>query len=179
MEPVGIDPAGVWMNFFQAYRVVQGALEERLEAESGLSWSELEVLLRLSVSPGRRLKMADIADQLLASKSGITRLVDRLEANGFISREVPPENRRVVYGRITDAGLETLRRAYVIFQQVLEDAFSRHLSEAEMRELRQIVRKLLEGNGAWDDHRCMPGFDEAAPPRGVRTGGEAEAPPIG
>jgi DNA-binding MarR family transcriptional regulator len=160
--PADVDSAGAWVNLVQTHRVIQAAVEERLEAATGLSWSELEALMRLSISPGRRLKMIDIADQLLASKSGITRLVDRLEANGLISREVPPDNRRVIYGRITEAGLEALQKGRGIFMTGLEDAFSRHLSDPEVRQLRHILRKLLEGNGAWEDHRCLPAFDRQA-----------------
>jgi DNA-binding MarR family transcriptional regulator len=159
MEPADAERAGAWMNLGQAHRVIQVAVEDRLEAEAGLSSSELEALMRLAISPGRRLKMIEIADQLLASKSGITRLVDRLEANGLIAREVPPDNRRVIYGRITDAGLEALETGSAVFMAGLEDAFSRHLSDQEVLQLRGILRKLLEGNGAWEDHRCLPAFD--------------------
>jgi DNA-binding MarR family transcriptional regulator len=140
--------------------VIQAAVEDRLEAEAGLSWSEFEALMRLAMSPGQHLKMIDIADQLLASKSGVTRLVDRLAAHGLITREVPPENRRVVYCRITGEGLAALEKGRAIFMAGLEETFSRHLSDAEVRQLRHILRKLLEGNGAWEDHRCLPDFDE-------------------
>lgn len=166
------DPVGAWVNLVQAHRVVQAAVEERLETEAGLSWSELEALMRLAISPGRRLKMVEIADQLLASKSWITRLVDRLQANGLIVREVPPDNRRVIYARITEAGLAALERAHGIFMAALDDSFARYLSDRETGHLRQMLRKLLEGNGAWDDHRCMPAFDE----RGASAGSPSPPP---
>ena len=167
MRPADADRAVAWMNLAQAHRVIQTAVDERLHAQTGLSWSELEALMRLSIAPGRRLKMIDIADQLLASKSGVTRLVDRLEANGLIVREVPPDNRSVIHGRITDAGLEVLERARSVFVAGLEDAFSRHLSDAQVAQLRGILRRLLEGNGAWERHRCMPALDD--PDRGSRA----------
>ena len=148
------------MNLVQAQRVVQSAVEERLASETGLSWSELEVLMRLAIAPGRRLRMIEIADQLLASKSGVTRLVDRLVADGLIAREVPPDNRRVVHGRITDAGLEALGRARATFTAGLDDAFSRHLTDAEVAQLRAITRRLLEGNGAWAEDRCQPAWED-------------------
>jgi DNA-binding MarR family transcriptional regulator len=148
------------VNLTQACRVIEAAVAQRLEAEAGLSWSELEVLMRLAVAPGRRLKMADVAGQLLASKSGVTRLMDRLVANGLISRETPPDNRRVVYGRMTDAGLTVLARGRAVFRHSLQQSFSRHLSGEEVLQLRHILRRLLEGNGAWEEHRCLPAFDE-------------------
>jgi DNA-binding MarR family transcriptional regulator len=167
--PAAADRAGAWVNLAQVHRVIQASVEERLEAETGLSWSELEALMRLASAPGRRLKMVEIADQLLVSKSGITRLVDRLEANRLIAREVPPDNRRVIYGRITEAGLDALEKGRANFMAGLQDSFSRHLSDAEVLQLRCILRKLLEGNGAWEDHRCLPAFGErpeAAPAEG-------------
>lgn len=154
-----VDHVLAWMNLVQTYRVIQVAVEERLEAEIGLSWSELEALMRIAISPGGRLKMIDIADQLMASKSGVTRLVDRLETHGLISREVPADNRRVIYSRITEAGMDALGKGQPIFMTGLEDFFARHLSDSEIRQLRHILRKLLEGNGAWEYHRCMPDFD--------------------
>jgi DNA-binding MarR family transcriptional regulator len=162
VAPADADAAGAWDNFFQANRVIQTKLEERLELATGLSWAESEVLMRLAIAPGQRLKMIEIADQLLASKSGITRLVDRLEAAGLLVREIPPDNRRVIYGRLTPAGIDAVQRGQVVFMAGLEEAFSRHLSDAEMRHLRRILRRLLEGNGAWEEERCMPGFAEAA-----------------
>jgi DNA-binding MarR family transcriptional regulator len=160
MGPRDAELAGAWVNLAQAQRVIQAVMEERLEAGIGLSWSEVEALMRLSISPGRRLKMIDIAGQLLASKSGVTRLVDRLEANGLIEREIPRDNRRVIYCRITDAGLGALARAHSAFTSSLEDTVSRHLSDEDLAQLRRILRTLLEGNGAWEDHRCEPAFDE-------------------
>jgi DNA-binding MarR family transcriptional regulator len=159
VRPADAERAGAWLNLVQTHRVVQAAVEERLQAETGLSSLELEALMRLAISPDRRLKMIDLAEQLLASKSGITRLVDRLEAGGLIAREVPPDNRRVTHGRVTDAGLRTLERARETFTAALDDAFARHLSDVEVGRLRAILRKLLEGNGAWDEHRCEPAFD--------------------
>jgi DNA-binding MarR family transcriptional regulator len=154
-----VDHVLAWMNLVQTYRVIQVAVEERLEAEVGLSGSELEALMRIAISPGGRLKMIDIADQLMASKSGVTRLVDRLEAHGLIAREVPADNRRVIYGRITKAGMDALGKGQPIFMAGLEEFFARHLSDSEIRQLRSILRKLLEGNAAWEYQRCMPDFD--------------------
>jgi DNA-binding MarR family transcriptional regulator len=85
--------------------------------------------------------------------------MDRLVADGLISRETPPENRRVVYGRVTDAGLVVLARARKVFEASLEQSFARHLSSEEIQQLRQILRRLLEANGAWEEHRCLPAFD--------------------
>lgn len=159
--------ADAWVNLLQANQVVESALEQRLRASSGPSLAEFELLSRLSTVTGGRLKMTDIASLLLLSKSGITRIVDRLVDDGLVSRETPPENRRVVYARITPAGVEALGRARSVFVEGLAEAFSRHLSDADVRALRRILRKLLVGNGVWEEERCSLKLDaesgEAAP----------------
>lgn len=159
---------GAWVNLLQADQVVENALEQRLKASTGVSLAEFEVLSRLSTAGDGRLTMTDIASLLLASKSGVTRIVDRLVDDGLVSREVPPENRRVVYARITPHGTETLGRATSVFVQALEQAFSRHLSDADVRALRRILRKLLEGNGVWEEQRCSLKFAEQPAAAGPR-----------
>jgi DNA-binding MarR family transcriptional regulator len=108
------------------------------------------------------LQMSDLAAQLLASPSGTTRIADRLERDGFIVRATPRENRRVVYVHITEQGVEVLRRARQVFGVALAEVFSDHLSQDEVHALRLVLRKLLERNGAWDDDRCEPHFQEPA-----------------
>src|SRR2546428_9598268 len=100
--------------------------------------------------------MTEIAGLLLASKSGATRLVDRLVEAGLVVREAPPENRRVVYVQLTREGETVLGRAQEAFADSFEVAFSSHLTDGEVGDVRKILRKLLEGNGAWADERCEP-----------------------
>ena len=85
-------------------------------------------------------------------------MADRLEKDGLISRETPKENRRIVHVRLTERGRGVLAEARRVFADTLGDTFSAHLSDAEVGSLRRLMRKLLEGNGAWEDHRCEPGL---------------------
>lgn len=149
-----------WVNLGQTTHVVQAALDERLEACAGVSGAEFELLWRLGATPGQRLQMTEIAGLLLASKSGVTRLVDRLVEAGLVVREIPPDNRRVAYAQLTLQGSAVLARAKEAFQQAFEVAFARHLSDDDVASIRQVLRKLLEGNGAWADARCEPGLVE-------------------
>ncbi len=146
--------AVTWINLQQASRVTQGRLEARLQAEAGLSWPEFELLFRLQVAGGRPLQMAEIADRLLASPSGITRLADRLVAKGLIGRRVPDDNRRVVRVTLTEPGREKLESADRIFHDFLEHSFAAPLTGEEVQTLRSVLRKLLEHNGAWAPDRC-------------------------
>jgi DNA-binding MarR family transcriptional regulator len=152
------DRVAAWMNLQQTNRVIQAALDERLQARTNLSWPEFELLWRLQLAAEHPLRMNEIADQLLGSPSGVTRMADRLEKAGLIARETPKENRRVVHVRLTDRGRGVLSEARRVFGDTLGDTFSAHLSDAEVGSMRRLLRKLLEANGAWEDHRCEPGF---------------------
>ncbi|MGH7776543.1 MAG: MarR family winged helix-turn-helix transcriptional regulator [Candidatus Dormibacterales bacterium] len=154
-----------WVNLGQAARVVQMALDVRLEAAAGVSGAEFDLLWRLRSTPGGRLQMSEIAGLILASKSGVTRLVDRLVEAGLLSRETPASNRRVTYAQLTPRGQEILARAQVAFEGAFDEAFSRHLSDGDVRAVRLVLKKVLEGNGAWARDRCEPEF----------TGGEEHA----
>jgi DNA-binding MarR family transcriptional regulator len=151
------DRIAAWLNLQQTTRVIQDRLDARLRGATGLAWPEFEVLWRLRLLAERPASMGEMAAQLLASPSGLTRLADRLERDGLIARETPRDNRRVVQVTLTDRGRAVLAEADRAFQETLRDAFASHLSDEEVEELRRILRKLLEGNDAWAAARCEPG----------------------
>jgi DNA-binding MarR family transcriptional regulator len=155
-----------WVNLQQAQRVVEALVEERLQGAVGLSWPEFELLWRLQAATDEPLQMSDIAEQLIGSPSGITRMADRLEGDGLIVRETPPNNRRVVHARLTARGLAVVDRSRRAFVEALEEAFSAHLKEPDVAALRRLMRLLLEGNGAWVDSRCDPKFGSSGPAKG-------------
>ncbi len=146
------------LNLQQAGRVLQDLFEERLKSQTGLSMAEFELLFRLHLAPDHPLQMGEIASQLLNSPSGATRIADRLEKDGLISRQTPAGNRRVVNVSLTPGGLAVLARADTVYREAVHEFFALHLDEGEMNDLRRLMRKLLEGNGAWSDARCSPGL---------------------
>lgn len=150
------DQVSTWINLHQTGRVIQARLEERLHKETNLSWAEFELLMRLQISAAHPPQMSEIAAQLVGSPSGTTRIADRLERDGLIVRETPRENRRIVRVQLTDRGRQVLAEADMKFRTALQDAFGDHLTESEVAELRALLRKLLERNGAWQEARCAP-----------------------
>jgi len=136
--------------------VIQTRLEERLQKEADLSWAEFELLMRLRVSAAHPLQMSEIAAQLVGSPSGTTRIADRLVRDGLIVRETPRENRRIVRVQLTDHGREVLSKADEVIKTNVQEVLGDHLTETEVTELRALLRKLLESNGAWQDARCAP-----------------------
>jgi DNA-binding MarR family transcriptional regulator len=150
------EQVSTWINLRQAGRVIQTRLEERLQKEANLSWAEFELLLRLRISAAHPLQMSEIAAQLVGSPSGTTRIADRLVRDGLIARETPPENRRIVRVQLTDRGRKVLADADEIIRTNVQEVLGDHLTEGEVAELRGLLRKLLESNGAWQDARCAP-----------------------
>jgi DNA-binding MarR family transcriptional regulator len=100
-----------WRSFLRAHAAVTRKLEADLVAECKLPLAWYDVLVQLVEAPGRRLRMTDLAGAVLISRSGLTRLVDRLVAAGLVRREPATDDARGTFAVITDAGYERLRAA--------------------------------------------------------------------
>src|SRR5688572_29540244 len=100
---------------FYGLLVVEWRISERVDAElqsaAGLSLNRFELLMQLHFKDGRR-RMSDLADALLLSRGGATRVVARAEEDGLVRREIPPDDRRATYAVLTQAGREAAERAY-------------------------------------------------------------------
>lgn len=154
-----------WLNLVQAHSVVSSRMEARLVAACGLSLAEHELLIRLAQAPDRELRMYDLASLLLLSKSGITRVVDRLERRGLVERKMSARDRRVVLAALTDPGVEILEQARPFIAGGIQEFLTGHLDAEDIETLRALLRKVLEGNGEWAETRCL-----ADPARSVLTG---------
>ncbi len=120
-------------------------LERRLGADledragMGLTW--FEVLLRLSRSPRGRLTMGELSGQLVLTSGGVTRLIDRMVAEGDVERSRSDDDRRVQYARLTPSGRTALRAAARVHAEGLHDAFA-GLSAADRRALDRLTDRL-------------------------------------
>src|SRR5215510_8622109 len=99
----------VWREFLEAHAQVVGALEAELDAERDLPLAWYDVLVALSEAPEHRLRMQDLADRVLFSRSGLTRLVDRMVAAGYVERVRCDDDRRGTFAALTTAGTACLR----------------------------------------------------------------------
>jgi DNA-binding MarR family transcriptional regulator len=154
-----------WLVLLQAHSVVTEGLSDALEAAGDLPLGWFEVLVFLGDRPDGRMKMQELADQVLLSKSGVTRLVDRMEEAGLVRRASCDSDRRVTYAEITPAGRRALREAVPVHAAALEERFLGILSSAELRQLRNLLRKVLAANGA--SERTCPSL---AAPAQTRAG---------
>ncbi len=136
-----------WMTLLQANSLLVDLLESDLHGAAGLPLGWFEVLVQLTSAPEGYLKMQDLAHSILLSKSGVTRLVDRMESAGLVTRKPCPTDRRVVYAVVTPAGREALRAALPTHLKNLAERFTKHLTPAELGMLRTTLQKVLDAHG--------------------------------
>ena len=104
-------PTQAWIRFLHAHATVIRELNAELTAAHGLTLNDYEVLLWLARAPDRRLRRVDLAERVLLTASGITRLLEWLERQGFVRKAACSSDGRVVYAELTDDGYEKLRTA--------------------------------------------------------------------
>ncbi|MET1071548.1 MAG: MarR family transcriptional regulator [Umezawaea sp.] len=142
-----------WLYAHQGVEAAQAAMSERMEAVAGCSLLEHSALYRLKMNGGR-LRMLDLSDYLSVSPSGGTRLVERLVKRGWVAREQPEDNRRLVHAVLTAEGRRVLEKTTAAaYRDTVAVAFSDHLDDRDVADLKRIGRKLLEAHGRWDAQR--------------------------
>ena len=103
-----------WRLFLTLHRRLVDAIDRDLQQAGRLPLSSYDVLIELQEAPDHRLRMAELAHRVVLSRSGLTRLVDRLEGEGYLTREQAPGDRRGFYATITEQGVSALRTAWPI-----------------------------------------------------------------
>ena len=134
----------VFERLLVAHATVLAALERQLEQERGLPLTWYEVLLHLSRAGGE-LRMQQLAQQALLSKSGLTRLVDRMVEAGLIERRACPSDRRGTNAVLTPAGKAALRRAAPVHLRGIEEHFTRHLTDDEVATMKSALDRVISG----------------------------------
>ena len=148
-DPRPADSAGLddrelaaWKGFLRAHREVVAHLDEELQRTHDLPLSSYEVLLYLAESDGGRLRMGELADRLLLSRSGLTRLVDRLERRDLVARERCKEDARGLFARITPAGRERFDAARPDHLDGVRRHYLSRLDAADVENLTAAWRRL-------------------------------------
>jgi DNA-binding MarR family transcriptional regulator len=131
-----------WSTFLRAHARVVRELERELRDEQDLALADYDVLVQLSAADDRRLRMSDLADRLLLSRSGATRLVDRLVASGLVERVVCESDRRGQWAELTDRGLDRLRRASPTHLRGVANHFLDRLSVDDLAALEGMLARV-------------------------------------
>ncbi len=113
----------------------------RLSVQDAVSVEEYDVLLMLSYAPNQRLRMGELYEAVTLSRSGLTRLVDRLEKAGWVKREVCPNDRRSFEAILTEAGEAERARNWPLHAQAIAEEFSAFFSEKDAHALADLLEK--------------------------------------
>jgi len=134
-----------WRGLLRAHATIAKRLEARLEREHGLPLSSYEVLQHLMDAPAGRMRMCDLAEQVRLSRSGLTRLVDRLEREELLGRCTCDHDARGAYACLTDGGRERLCAARGTHREVIREHFLSHFSEFELERLGEMWDRIAPG----------------------------------
>lgn len=131
----------VWELTLRTVTAILGSFEDDMKAEGfALSW--YDVLVQLAHAPQQRLRMQDLADAVVVTRSGLSRLVDRMEKAELVRREPVPDDARGSYAVLTEEGRATYGRLAADHHRKIDERFSSRLSSADLRALRRAMRKL-------------------------------------
>lgn len=137
-----VEELSAWRWFLRAHATITRSLEAELVAEQQLSLAAYDVLVQLAEAPGRRLRMTELADAVLLSRSGVTRLVDRLERVGLVARCPVAADGRGVAAELTLAGLDRLRTAAGTHLDGVARHFAARLDSDDLAALERVSRRL-------------------------------------
>ena len=135
-----------WRGLLRVHSALVKALDAELLAEHDLPLTSYEVLINLQAAPGHRRRMAELAEGVLLSRSGMTRLVDRLERDGLIERDACAEDGRGMFAVLTEKGEELLTRARRTHLDGVRERFLRHFDREELEQLASGWNRVVPGS---------------------------------
>jgi DNA-binding MarR family transcriptional regulator len=133
-----------FVALLRAHAATTRRLNAQLVADHDLTINDYEVLLRLARAEDRRMRRVDLAEQIVLTASGITRLLDGLERSGLVERGSCDSDRRVVYAVLTEAGLDKVRAASTSHVAQIDELFGERLGDQELETLGSLLERLGE-----------------------------------
>lgn len=134
-----------WRAFLETHAKIVARLERELSAETGLGLAWYEVLLILQEAPDGTLRMGELADRRLLSRSAATRLIDRMEKVGLVERIQDDADRRGTNVRMTDDGRAVFRKSAPIHRRGIEEHFLDQLTAEELSVMGSAMKRVLDG----------------------------------
>jgi DNA-binding MarR family transcriptional regulator len=131
-----------WVSFLRAHSAITRELSAQLQREHGLTLNDYEVLLHLSHAEGGRMRRVDLAQQIVLTASGITRLLEGLERSGLVCKDTCASDARVSYAKLTDAGAAKLRTAAKTHLRGIDELFLSRYSGSELATLGDLLARL-------------------------------------
>jgi DNA-binding MarR family transcriptional regulator len=131
-----------WRAFLNAHAAVIDRIEREMAQAGVLPLGSYDVLVALLEAPDHRLRLHELARHIVLSRSTLTRVVDRLEADGLLVRERAQTDRRGAYAVLTETGRAALKRAWPVYARGIHAHFARYLSEEEVRTLTEALGRI-------------------------------------
>jgi DNA-binding MarR family transcriptional regulator len=132
-----------WRVFLETALALIDILDAEMQEQRGITIGWYDVLVHLEDAP-EGLPMTEIASRILFSKSGLTRVIDRMQAAGLVRRERPPEDRRVVKVLLTPTGLDALNAARAVHRRGIQEHFVSHLNPTDLETLAESLQGVRE-----------------------------------
>jgi DNA-binding MarR family transcriptional regulator len=145
-----------WIAFLRTHAAIKRRLNTDLLEEHDLTLSDYEVLLRLSRAEGHVMRRVDLADSVLLTASGITRLLDGLERAGFVEKASCASDARVSYAKLTDAGFRKLAAAASTHLAGVDELFNGRYTDEELESLGELLARLPTTGRGEDGEACSP-----------------------
>ncbi len=135
-----------WRAFLKVHATLVDRIDHALVAAERLPLSSYDVLIELYEAPEQRLRMHELAQRVVLSRSGLTRLVDRLEGEGLLTRDRCGTDRRGAYAVITEQGVAALRRAWPVYAQGISQYFAQWLTPEEAQIFASALERILQAS---------------------------------
>lgn len=155
---VTADQIAAWRAFLDAHARTIDVLTRELRDAKGLPLTWYDVLVQLSEAPDGQLRMQDLSDAIVLSKSGLTRLIDRMEREGLVCRFACAQDKRGMFAQITKDGLQTLSAAAPTHLTGVSEHFLSLFTNDELSTLRELLGRVADAN--WP-HAAGDQFTEA------------------
>jgi len=147
-QKLGVAQKAAFGGWLLVHAKATRSINSQLELEGLIPFELYDVLLALEEAPEHRLRMSELADAVVFSPSGLTRLVDRLERMGFVQREPHPTDKRSFHAVITEQGLQARSDAWPRYSELIQEHFGAYLTLAEARTVVGVAKKVL-GRETW------------------------------
>ena len=140
-----------WRAWLYSAQLLQDRLDRELTHGTGISHAYYEILVALSETPGRMMRMSELADRCLSSRSRLSHAVSRLEERGWVRRDRHPTDRRGAVAVLTDDGYAAVVAAAPGHVAAVREVFFDRVDEAQLAVLREVFEELAEEGGVGPD----------------------------
>ena len=135
-----------WRALLRAHATALREIDRSLQDREGLPLESYDVLLELHHAPDQRLRLRDLGERVVLTRSGISRLVTRLEKDGLVERRSVEDDARGVYAELTAEGRSAFRRTWPMYAEGIQQFFAGLITEDEAHMLAGILERVAEGS---------------------------------